>query len=208
MYSVSDLTLLEIIGVVSFALSGAYVAIQKRMDIFGVLILAFTAACGGGIMRDVVMDRGIPAFFSNYQTVAIVVASVAVVSLFPGIFRTGMLVVLLDAAGLAFFAVDAGLKAIALDYNSMQFIFAAVITGVGGGVLRDVLAQRVPMIFRSGDLYAATVVAGCLFMWYARRAIGLEAASFCALVIIVVMRVASAYFKIGLPTVKDISLKK
>lgn len=206
-YSVFDLTLLEAIGVVSFALSGAYTAIQRKMDVFGVLILAFTAACGGGILRDVVMDRGIPAFFSNYRAAALVCASVAAVAVFPGLFRTGLFVTALDAVGMAFFSVDAGLKAMALDYSLMQFLFSAVITGVGGRVLRDVMAQRVPVIFRN-DIYATAAIAGCLFMWYARCVIGIEYASLCALVIIAAVRVSTAYFGVNLPVMKVSPRKK
>lgn len=201
MTPVTNLTQLEIIGVVSFAVLGAHTAIQKKMDLFGVTILAFTAACGGGIMRDVIMDRGIPAFFSNYQTVLIVMLSVVVVCIFPQLFKAQWVLVVLDAVGLAFFAVDAGIKALYLNYNFVQFLFAAIITAVGGGILRDILAQRVPVIFRH-DIYATAAIAGCSVLWFTWSNVGVGAASYMALFIIISLRLVSVYLKIDLPVVK------
>ena len=97
MSPIASLSVLEIIGVVSFALLGAHTAVQRRMDLFGITILAFTAACGGGVLRDVVIDRGIPVFFSNYQTVLIVMLSVAAVVAVPQLFRVQWLLIVLDA---------------------------------------------------------------------------------------------------------------
>lgn len=201
MSPIANLSVLEIVGVVSFALLGAHTAVQRRMDLFGVTTLAFTAACGGGVLRDVVMDRGIPVFFSNYQTILIVMLSVAAVVVAPQLFKVQWLLVVLDAIGLSFFAVDAGIKAIDLHYNFVQFLFAAVITGIGGGILRDLLAQRVPVIFRH-DIYALAAIAGCSFLWFARRAVGLAPAAYAALFMILAVRLISVYFNINLPLIK------
>ena len=171
------------------------------MDIFGVTVMAFVTACGGGVLRDVVMNRGIPVFFSDYRAIAVVGLSVATVAAAPQIFREQKILTLLDAAGLAFFAVDAGVKAIALQYNFVQFMFAAVITGVGGGVLRDLLAQRMPMIFRQQDIYAVAVIIGCIFMWFAAPVFGIAAAAYTAIPIIFIVRMLSVYFHIGLPQI-------
>nr|WP_274708313.1 TRIC cation channel family protein [Cloacibacillus porcorum] len=207
MSPIASLSVLEIIGVVSFALLGAHTAVQRRMDLFGITILAFTAACGGGVLRDVVIDRGIPVFFSNYQTVLIVMLSVAAVVAVPQLFRVQWLLIVLDAMGLSFFAVDAGIKAIYLHYNFMQFLFAAVITGIGGGILRDLLAQRVPVIFRH-DIYALAAIVGCSFLWFARGMIGLGPAAYAALFIILAVRLVSVYFNINLPLVKIAEIRK
>jgi uncharacterized membrane protein YeiH len=116
------------------------------MDIFGVSVLAFTAACGGGILRALIMDVGVPSFFKlhDYRTCDAVVLFVFIM---PGLFYFRWVFVVLDAIGLSFFAVDAGIKAINQKYTFVQFVFVAVITAVGGGILRDILAQRVPVIF-------------------------------------------------------------
>lgn len=199
---IARLSFLEVIGVVSFALLGAHVAMQKRMDLFGVTILAFTAACGGGVLRDVILDRGIPVFFSNYHTVIYVILSVIAAAVAPRIFRAQASLVVLDAVGLAFFAVDAGIKAIDLNCNFMQFLFSAVITGVGGGMLRDVLAQRVPVIFRR-DIYAVAAIVGCTFMWFARYLVGIYIAAYASLIIIIAIRLVCVYFNINLPVLRD-----
>jgi uncharacterized membrane protein YeiH len=194
-------SILEYIGVVSFALYGAYTAMQKRMDLFGVTILAFTGACGGGILRDVVMDAGVPVFFSSYGTVLLVLLSVAVVVLFPQLFRAQFVLMALDALGLSFFAVDAGLKAIRLNYNFLQFVFVSVITAVGGGILRDMFAQKVPVIFKS-DIYALAAVAGVTYMWFVLPYVKEGFAVNTAILLIFAVRMVSAHYHVNLPVIK------
>ena len=194
-------SIFEYIGVVSFALFGAYTAMQRRMDLFGVTVLAFTGACGGGILRDVIMDVGVPVFFSSYGTVLLVLASVALVAAFPGLFRAQWVLLALDALGLSFFAVDAGIRAIQLHYNFLQFVFVSVITAVGGGILRDMFAQKVPVIFKS-DIYALAAAAGVTYMWFVLPHISLGAAVNTAIALIFAIRMVSAYFHINLPVIK------
>lgn len=173
------------------------------MDLFGVFVLAFTAACGGGILRDVIMDVGVPVFFSSYSTIVLVMLSVLFVFILPQFFYVKWALVVLDAIGLSFFAVDAGIKAINQNYSFVQFVFVAVITAVGGGILRDVLAQRVPVVFRR-DIYALAAFAGVIFMWLIYPIIGEGAAMKLGLVIIFLIRIISVYFAINLPVLKKI----
>lgn len=194
-------SIFEYIGVVSFALFGAYTAVQKRMDVFGVTVLAFTGACGGGILRDVIMDAGVPAFFSSYGTVLLVLASVALVVACPRLFRAKWTLITLDALGLSFFAVDAGLKAVQLRYNFLQFLFVSVITAVGGGILRDMFAQKVPVIFRS-DIYALAAAAGVTYMWFVLPLMDEGLAVNSAIALIFAIRMASVYFNLNLPILK------
>ena len=160
-FQIGIISILEYIGVISFAVIGAFTAMQKKMDLFGVSVLAFTAACGGGILRDVIMDVGVPVFFSSYSTIILVMLSVLFVFIMPQVFYVKWVLVVLDAIGLSFFAVDAGIKAINHNYTFVQFVFVAVITAVGGGIMRDILAQRVPVIFRR-DIYALAAFAGVI----------------------------------------------
>ena len=127
-FQIGIISILEYIGVISFAIIGAFTAMQKKMDLFGVSVLAFTAACGGGILRDVIMDVGVPVFFSSYTTIALVMLSVLFVFILPGLFYFSWVLVVLDAIGLSFFAVDAGIKAINQNYTFVQFDFVALIT--------------------------------------------------------------------------------
>ena len=202
-FQIGIISILEYIGVISFAIIGAFTAMQKKMDLFGVSVLAFTAACGGGILRDVIMDVGVPVFFSSYTTIALVMLSVLFVFILPGLFYFSWVLVVLDAIGLSFFAVDAGIKAINQNYTFVQFVFVAVITAVGGGILRDILAQRVPVIFRR-DIYALAAFAGVISMWFMHTIIGERAAMKAALVMIFSIRIISVYFDINLPVLKRV----
>lgn len=209
------LSIFEYVGVVSFAILGAFVAMQKRMDILGVFVLAFVSACGGGVLRDMVMNAGVPTtvpgggvvyvpvFFSSYTTILLVLLSVLLVILTRKLFQFHFIIVILDAVGLSVFAIDAGMKAIQLNYNLVQFLFVSVITAVGGGVIRDVLAQRVPMIFRR-DVYALAALLGALYLWIVYRVFGVgETISlYSAMAVVFLCRMLSVYFKINLPVPK------
>ncbi|MFA7651986.1 MAG: trimeric intracellular cation channel family protein [Synergistaceae bacterium] len=202
-FQIGIISILEYIGVISFAVIGAFTAMQKKMDLFGVSVLAFTAACGGGILRDVIMDVGVPVFFSSYSTIVLVMLSVLFVLILPQFFYVKWVLVVLDAIGLSFFAVDAGIKAINQNYSFVQFVFVAVITAVGGGILRDVLAQRVPVIFRR-DIYALAAFAGVICMWFIYPIVGEGAAMKLGLAMIFSIRIISVYFDINLPVLKKI----
>ena len=200
-FQLGIISILEYIGVISFAIIGAFTAMQKKMDLFGVFVLAFTGACGGGILRDVIMDVGVPVFFSSYTTIALVMVSVLFVFIMPQSLYAGWILIVLDAIGLSFFAVDAGIKAINQDYTFVQFVFVAVITAVGGGILRDILAQRVPLIFRR-DIYALAAFTRVICMWFLYPIIGEQPAMRLGLAIIFLIRIISVYFDIHLPVLK------
>ncbi|MTL76209.1 trimeric intracellular cation channel family protein, partial [Turicibacter sanguinis] len=131
------ITFFEYIGLFVFAASGAMCAIEKKMDFFGILTLATVTAIGGGVIRDVVTDIGVPVFFSKYEyMLTILIATILVICLRGRIkWQTSFLI--LDAIGLSVFTIAAGMKAIDLNYNFMTFLFVSVITAVGGGVIRD-----------------------------------------------------------------------
>ncbi len=188
----------EYIGVAAFAVSGAYVAIKHHLDMLGIYVIAFTTACGGGILRDAIMDEGVPVFFSNYSTIAIVM--IVTTLSFAIKWNNKKFLIFMqvcDAIGLAAFAVNAGIKAIELDYNFPQFIFVSTITAVGGGVIRDLLCQRVPVILRE-EVYALCAIIGSIFLWFAYPIIGLDLSVYSSIGIIVAMRLFSYYKKMGL----------
>lgn len=203
----------EYIGVVSFAILGAYVAMQKRMDIFGVFILSFVTACGGGVLRDMVMNTGlpvrlpehgtvvfVPVFFSSYHIILLVCLSALFVLCIRKMFRIHFIIVILDAVGLSVFAIDTGMKAISMQYNFVQFLFVSVITAVGGGVIRDVLAQRVPAIFRR-DIYALAAALGAVYLWIAYHYLHLSEplCLYSSLLLVFTCRMLCVYKRINLP---------
>lgn len=196
------LTLLECIGVFAFAMSGAYVAIQKNMDLFGIYTLAIVTAMGGGITRDVVMSRGVPVFFTSYRSFFIILVAATLVIFLKGYEKWTFVITIMDAIGLAVFTADTCVKAIASHYNVLAFVFVAVITAVGGGVIRDVLCSRVPVILRK-EVYATTSLLGALLFWCIYRFVGELAACYICIAFIVVFRLASVYFRFNLPRIKQ-----
>ncbi|MCD8498769.1 MAG: trimeric intracellular cation channel family protein [Clostridiales bacterium] len=158
----SIISFFEPIGILVFALSGALAARERKMDLFGILMLATLTATGGGIIRDVVMDNGIPMFFRRPSyMVYILAACLIALTARQLVLKAGRLIIWLDAVGLACFAIDAGSKVIDKDLGLMAFLFVAVTSGVGGGVLRDLLSQQVPTILTK-DIYAVAALIGSL----------------------------------------------
>lgn len=195
------ISVLEYIGVFAFAASGAVVAIQEQYDLFGIYCIACVTAMGGGVLRDIVTDVGIPAFFTSYMTLPVIFVSATMAIYLRGRWEFNHFFVTLDALGLAAFVVSAGLKAIASGYNIMVFLFAAAITGVGGGILRDILTNRKPQVFQF-DIYSVAGLVGALFLWFAHPYLGIQPTGYIALVLIVLIRMFCYLNNIHLPVVR------
>lgn len=194
------ITILEYIGVFAFAVSGAIVAIEEDFDIFGIYIIAVITAMGGGVLRDMVTNVGVPVFFTSYMTIPFIIAGTLLAVFLKGKLKYKNLFTFIDAIGLAAFFVSAAVKAIDNNYNFMLFIFAASITGVGGGVLRDIITNRKPQIFRH-DIYCVAGIIGVTILWFIYPMIGLKIAQLVTLIIIVSIRMVSYFKTINLPVV-------
>lgn len=169
-HSANLLLAIDLIGTFVFAVEGASAAIQGNLDILGIMVLAFSTALGGGIIRDVLIGAIPPNSIRDWRYPAFAFFGGAVV-FFQSSFVNSVpasLITGLDAAGLALFAVAGAAKA--LDYNIHPFLAMLMggITGVGGGTVRDVLLARVPSVLRS-DVYAAAALAGAAAMILALR---------------------------------------
>lgn len=153
-------TIIDLAGTFAFAISGAVAAKDKGMDVFGILVVAFTVACGGGIIRDLCIGAIPPAGLSDwrYLTVAIFAAiiTMSLNSLSKWLYRP---VLLFDALGLSLFAVSGAQKALGFGHNNEVAILLGMITAIGGGVLRDVLLNRIPVILEK-EIYASAALAG------------------------------------------------
>jgi uncharacterized membrane protein YeiH len=151
---------LDLCGTFAFALSGAMAGIRRRLDLFGVLVLAFAASSFGGIARDVLIGAVPPAALVDWRYLVISLAA-GLIAFFwrPAIERLKSPVRLIDALGLAFFAVSGAEKALAYGLSPMMAALLGMLTGVGGGVARDVLLAEIPAVLRS-DLYAVAALAG------------------------------------------------
>ena len=153
-------TVVDLLGTFAFAVSGAAAAQQRRLDLFGVLCLAHLTACGGGIVRDLCVGALPPAGLSDWRYVA-TSALAAAMTLWarPWIERLNQPVVFFDSLGLGFFAVFGAHKALLLSHNVETAIVLGMVTGVGGGLARDVLLNRVPVILEK-EIYAVAALVG------------------------------------------------
>lgn len=154
------LVVLDLVGTFVFALSGAMLAIKHRLDLFGVLVLSFAAGNVGGITRDLLLGATPPPAISDWRYIGVsLAAGLITFAWWPFIDRLRSSVLVLDAAGLALFAVSGALKASAAGLDPAGVILLGVLTGVGGGMLRDVLVSEVPAVLRR-EVYASAALAG------------------------------------------------
>lgn len=164
----SFIVVLDLVGTFVFALSGAVSGIKHRLDLFGVLVLSFAAGNVGGIMRDVLLGATPPPAISDWRYIGVsLAAGLVTFRWFSVIDRLRSSVLVLDAAGLGLFAVSGTLKALALGLNPAAAMLLGVLTGVGGGMMRDVLVSEVPTVLR-GEVYASAALAGTAVVVMAR----------------------------------------
>ena len=151
---------LDLGGTFVFAISGAVAAVNRRLDLFGILVLSFVAGNFGGITRDVLIGATPPAALSDdwYLVVSLVAGLITYFS-YAGVDRLRSPMLWFDAVGLAFFAVVGAEKALNFGLNPVMSALLGMLTGVGGGMMRDVLVNEVPQVLRS-DLYAVAALAG------------------------------------------------
>jgi uncharacterized membrane protein YeiH len=163
------LLVLELVGIFVFAISGGLVAVRKRLDIFGVLVLAGTTGLGGGFLRDVLIDATPPAALADWRYLLVpVAAGLATFYFHPTLGRMERLVNIFDAAGLGLFCVTGALKAVEHGLGPAPAALMGMVTGIGGGMARDLLAGRVPVVF-SSELYATPALAGAAWAVFAQH---------------------------------------
>jgi uncharacterized membrane protein YeiH len=151
---------LDLCGTFVFALSGASAAIKHRLDIFGVLVLSFTAANFGGVIRDLLIGAIPPPGVADWRYIAVpVLAGLATFRWESIVDRLRNSVQIFDAAGLALFAVSGAQKALDFQLGPVPAVLLGMLTGIGGGMVRDILSAEVPSVLR-GDIYAVAALAG------------------------------------------------
>ncbi|HEV7136194.1 MAG TPA: trimeric intracellular cation channel family protein [Steroidobacteraceae bacterium] len=151
---------LDLGGTFVFAISGAVAAVKHRLDIFGIMVLAFAAGNAGGITRDVLIGATPPAAIADWKYLGVsVLAGLIVFFWYPLLARLSNPVLWFDAIGLAFFAVAGAQKALVYGLNPVMAALLGMLTGIGGGMVRDVLVNQIPTVLRA-DLYALAALAG------------------------------------------------
>ncbi len=154
------LLVVDLAGTFVFALSGALAAVERRLDIFGVLVLSFAAASFGGIARDLLIGAVPPASISDWRYLAVsLLAGLITFCGHQSVARWRSSVLVFDGAGLAFFAVSGAQKAIHFGLGPAMAALLGMLTGIGGGMTRDVLLAQVPVVLRA-DLYAVAALVG------------------------------------------------
>ena len=202
--------LMEMIGTIAFACSGAMVAIEKRLDLLGIIVLGETTAVGGGMIRDIIIGIHPPALFVD--PVYVIASFVAVMVLFVAVkyfYRSADILEspmyeavlnLLDAIGLGAFTVVGIDTAVGAGFGEYKFlmIFLGVITGVGGGILRDMMAGQTPAVLRK-HVYACASIAGAVcyvvLMEYAGESIAMVVSA----ILVTLIRVLARHYKWNLP---------
>jgi len=160
---------LDLAGTFVFALSGALTAVKCRLDIFGVFVLSFLAGNSGGIIRDVVIGATPPLAINDWRYVAVsLLAGIVTFFRYSDVDRLKTPVLLCDAAGLALFAVEGTNKALAFHLGPMPAVLLGMLTGIGGGMARDVLVAEIPMVLRA-DFYAVAALIGAAVVVVGRK---------------------------------------
>lgn len=201
---------LEIIGTVAFAISGAIVGIRKKMDIFGVAILGLTTATGGGILRDLILNITPPAAFRD-PVFGAVAGIVSIVLFFPAVRRAfdnrgkiyDTILLLMDSVGLGLFTV-VGVRIAqyaVTERNRFLVTFVGVLTGVGGGLMRDLFAGDMPYIFIKHFYACASIIGAwiCVILW---DAVGETLAMIAGALAVIILRLLAAHFHWSLPRAK------
>lgn len=194
----------EILGTIAFAFSGVMVGISKKMDIFGIAVLAIVTAIGGGIMRDVMVGMIPPLSLRTPDNLMISLITVTMAIIGMKIFYLptaeksllGHLYQLSDAIGLASFTVTGAMMGIGRypEYSILLPIMLALLTAIGGGIIRDVLAQRMPVAFYM-EIYAVASLVGAVFICAAKTYIGIAYASWVGFFIVLILRLLAIAFR-------------
>lgn len=199
--------ILELIGTVAFAISGAMTALKKHMDIFGVAILGVVTAVGGGALRDIILGINPPNMFAKPIYAAVAVA-VSIIAFLPPVrkFLTQThrlydeIMRFMDSLGLAIFTVMGISTAYSVGSgdNIFLLVFVGVITGVGGGLIRDMMAGNTPYIFVK-HIYACASLVGALLCAWTWELLGEMYAMIIGAAAVLIIRVLAAHFKWSLP---------
>jgi uncharacterized membrane protein YeiH len=195
---------LDIVGTFAFALSGAIAGVRRELDLFGVLVLSVGAATAGGVIRDVVIGAVPPAALSDWRYVGTaVLAGVITFRWHALIDRLRNPVQVFDAAGLALYAVTGAQKALEYGLDPVMAAVIGMVTGIGGGIARDVLLAGIPSVLRS-ELYAIAALAGASIV-VAADALQLPSALAALLgaATCFVLRISAIRYRLGLPVARS-----
>ena len=194
---------LQILGVIAFAASGALVALRKHMDLIGVAVLATVTAIGGGTIRDLLLDRQV-FWIREPLNLTVCFISAAVMVTWTRFWKPPENTLgVADAFGLGLFAISGAQIARHVDAAPIIVVLMGTITGVAGGVIRDILSAEIPTVFRQGALYASAAILGIVFyLLLMKIGVGEPIAALIAMGTVVAIRFLSVFYDIELPSLR------
>ena len=195
------LTLIDILGTVSFAVSGVFAAMQKKLDIFGILVIAFMTALGGGTVRDMMIGDLPVQWMRTLNYPIIITISVIVTVVFNKVIKNWQYTLLIfDALGLGFFSILGLQKGLVLGLHPGICIILGTITGCFGGVIRDIALNNIPLVFQKEIYATACIVGGLIYLLLLKTGMDETWMEVIAITCIFAIRIVSVIFKIELPS--------
>ncbi len=200
-----ELTIGEIIticGTFSFAVSGAFAAMQKRLDVFGVLIIAFATSIGGGTLRDILLGD-VPVFWlksANYSLLILVTAIVAMI-FWKKIKTLKITLFLFDSLGLGFFTVIGLQKGLAYDLSPGICVALGTVTGCFGGIIRDILLNNIPLIFRKEIYATACIIGGLVYLFLSYLGVDAGIVKVTSVAVVFLIRIVAVRYQLTLPRI-------
>ncbi len=214
------IAVMEIIGIVAFSLVGVFVGIEYELDVFGISVVSLCSSLAGGIIRDLVLGVTPPTSFLHYEYALTVIITVVVALVVFKIFdkkftKESVLIVkkivnIFDAIGLGVFTVTGCWAAVEIGYcdNFLVLVFVGTITAVGGGMIRDVLAGRKPIVLRK-EIYALAAIAGCILFYFIHDKLNANLVTYLTAGVIVAIRILASTIKLNVRyTLTNENLKK
>jgi uncharacterized membrane protein YeiH len=185
---------LDLAGCFVFALSGGLAAVRARLDVFGVVVVGTVTAIGGGIVRDVLVGLTPPNALRHWPYLAVPAVAAGVVFVWhPAVTRLRRPVVVLDAAGLGLFTVTGTRVALERGLGPVGAIAVGLLTGIGGGVLRDVLLREIPLVLRRGEIYALAAAVGAVLVVAGHELGGASGWQAAAVIVVFGLRLLAAW---------------
>ena len=202
LFDVSVAEVITVCGTFSFAVSGAFAAMQKRLDVFGVLIIAFATSVGGGTLRDILLGDT-PVFWlknANYSLLILITAITAMI-FWKKIKSLKITLFLFDSLGLGFFTIVGLEKGLAYDLSPKICVALGTVTGCFGGITRDILLNNIPLIFRKEIYATACIVGGLMYLLLSYFNVDETIVKVVSVSVVFVIRIVAVRFNLVLPRI-------
>jgi uncharacterized membrane protein YeiH len=194
--------IIDILGTLSFAISGTSSAMRKRLDIFGIIIIAFVSSIGGGTLRDILIGNTPVAWLKNISTInVILIGSFLTIAFEKFVKRINYTLFIFDSFGLGLFTLIGIQKGLDLGFSYGVCVALGTVTGCFGGVIRDILLNEIPLVFRK-EIYASVcVLGGCFYYLLLFLHIDATIAQILGIIFIVALRIIIVKYELSLPSI-------